>query len=104
MYFKKNVTEALEKAAEAGRPYPMLYIGKTYCSGYGFIKKNEKKGLNYLRKAAEYNCLAAIAYIGEFYKKGKHGLKKDITLGNKYLKIAADAGNGYAKKELSKLV
>lgn len=100
---KKEVTEKLIIAAQAGRTYPMAYIGVGRCEGRDFISKNKIIGEDYLKRSAEHNCILAIAYLGCFYKRGSYGFKRDINLGNKYLKIAADAGNKLAKKELAKL-
>ena len=73
-------------------------LGKAYVEGH-LVKKDIKKGMNYLSIAADQNSAEANFELGRLYKEGK-GVRRNIKKANDYLESAASLGSEQAKNYL----
>ncbi|MCI7562807.1 MAG: hypothetical protein MSS99_05445, partial [Bacteroidales bacterium] len=73
-------------------------LGTEYINGT-LVKKNVKKGLNYLTAAASQGSSEAYLALGKLYKEGKQ-VKRNNRKAQNYFKDAAALGNKEAEQYL----
>jgi hypothetical protein len=90
-----------EKAAEAGSPNGMVFLGAMYSQGAG-VPANDKEAVKWYRRAAEGGDTVAMDALGQMYALGR-GVPKDETEAVEWFRTAAAKGNLSAKSHLLQL-
>lgn len=70
-------------------------IGDTYIYGRDGIRKDIKKGMQYLKKSCDYGYYGACYDLGYIYNDTWYGIK-NISLAKKYYEKACDLGNKHS--------
>jgi len=100
LYYKNenNYDEASRwfyKAAEKGNALALLHMGEFCLYGYGGIKTNEERAIEYFTKSLDKGMIEAATFLGNIYRE-----KKKYNLAYEYLKKAADAEDAEAQNAL----
>ncbi|WP_029902474.1 toll/interleukin-1 receptor domain-containing protein [Prevotella sp. 10(H)] len=100
----------LEEAATYGdNKNAWNLLGCMYLQGSNGVKKDTKRGMDYLRKAIEkksdndYFSVEALFNIGLIYYYGGYGVKKDKVMGEDYLRRAAKHRHSKAQKTIKEM-
>ena len=99
-YYIKSAEQGFEPAKEPAikRGKTNYILGTEYINGT-LVKKNVKKGLNYLTAAASQGSSEAYLALGKLYKEGKQ-VKRNNRKAQNYFKDAAALGNKEAEQYL----
>ena len=103
-YYIKSAEQGFEPAKELlklktiKRGKTNYILGTEYINGT-LVKKNVKKGLNYLTAAASQGSSEAYLALGKLYKEGKQ-VKRNNRKAQNYFKDAAALGNKEAEQYL----
>jgi len=89
------------KAADAGDPQAMFYLGAMYATGRG-SPHDDPEAFKWYSKAAEAGNSSAMFYLAEMYADGR-GTAKDQPLAVRWYRKAADAGDVSAMVSLGYL-
>ena len=106
----KKLKEALpfyENAAADGNPDAMHYAGMYLCNGYGGIKKNIAKGVEYFTMAANICYEYSLIQLAKMYESGEYVIEDkekacelyDIAAKNRNVDAMASAGIYLCAKE-----
>lgn len=82
----------MHSMAEKGNASAMFSLGRLYEQGYGSIKADSAKSIDYYIKAAEHGHLQALNLVGYRFCKGE-GVPKDFNRGIAYIAQAAEKGD-----------
>lgn len=99
-YMTSGEIKALLEIKDIERSQTYYILGKEYVEGKK-IKKNLKKGLDYLNKSALNNNEEANIYLAKLYSNGKI-LKKNTKKATSYYQTAASLGNKEAQQWLDR--
>jgi protein kinase-like protein/Sel1 repeat-containing protein len=97
----KDLQEALywvTKAADAGVPQGMLYLGGFYEAGIG-APQNDEMAASWYRKAAYHGSSVAACDLANMYEDGR-GVPRDPRKAREFYQLAGKMGNADAKKWL----
>ena len=83
------------KASEKGNALALLHMGEFCLYGYGGIKTNEERAIEYFTKSLDKGMIEAATFLGNIYRE-----KKKYNLAYEYLKKAADAEDAEAQNAL----
>jgi hypothetical protein len=87
------------KAADAGHPTAMTFLGAMYANGKGGLNKDEGEAVRWYKKAADAGDTKCAFNLGLMYANGK-GVRKDEAEAVGWYKKAADAGHPRAMTNL----
>src|SRR6187551_3293929 len=79
------------RAADGGHVGALAYTGMNLITGTG-VRRNVRRGMDFVRQAAERGDDMAMGFLGEAYLFGECGCEVDRRQGVMWLKRSASAG------------